>query len=310
MNEHGIFDRQRIIRQLRSELETRGYQEVTVPILSPAIPLEPTIHPFVTDWITSVTQKQFFLATSPEAGLKKLLPHTMNNLFAISPTFRNIENSGEFHTPEFLMAEWYRHNADYLDMMTETQTVIQAIGDFGVTGAWPRYTMSQLWKTYTGISLVNVIEDSSMRIFCQKKGFLVENSTWEQLFHQIFLNDIEPNIGKAPCFITDYPKRISPLCATIEEKPYLAQRFEIYINGIEIANGNTENLNSDEIHQSFLEEQKFRKTKNLPKTNIDHHFIDAIKNISTKKLAGVGLGVDRLAMLVLDQSDLSAFSLF
>ena len=358
-NLYPFYIREEVIKAIREFFYRKKFHEVVIPVFNIALPLEPNIYAFETVWRLPKDEKKFYLPTSTESSLKKMIAKGMGNCFAISKTFRNLEGSGKWHHPEFLMLEWYRENTTYHDIMEETQELIlfvvrhsresgnpfrfknewipNQVGDDNIS--WPRTSMEDLFKKYANINLeefchAELTSSVIPNLFRDPIGTLkpirqaqdpeyiegqvqgdkrrsvrdeynVKGATWEQIFNQIFLNEVEPHLPKTPFFLTDYPSRISPLCAKRKDKPYLAERFDLYMEGIEIANGNTENTNASEVLEAMKNEERYRKDKGLFSPPIDMEFIEALKMMKGKTWAGAGLGVDRLSMLVAGCKDIN-----
>lgn len=313
MNKTPLFLREQIIHAVRAFFLAQNFHEATPTLLSSSLPLEPTLYPFQTAWHCQQGKKDYYLATSPEAYLKKLLANGFGNCFAISKSFRDLENAGSLHQPEFLMLEWYRLDATYKEIMKDTEDLLLFIYHalnqkrllsavqtdlFSENLPWEGVTMSFLFSRYAHIQLEEIMNDKKMQSVAAKKGYSVAGATWEQLFNQIFLNEIEPHLEKKPCFITNFPAKISPLCKKISERPRFAQRFELYLDGIELANGNTENTDSSYILHEFQKEQKSRVQKNIASAPIDSTFIQALASMKDHVFAGAGMGIDRLTMIL------------
>jgi elongation factor P--beta-lysine ligase len=295
-----------------------------------ALPLEPNLYAFQTHWKTASSTTNLFLSTSPESGLKKMLAKGIGDCFTISKSFRNLEGQGSLHTPEFLMLEWYRENADYKQIMKDTQELFifvkNAIDTYSkkeksstlnyqgkessLAGDWPILSMVDLFEKQTGLSFESVLQDDIMLKKAKEKGYSVTNATWGELFDQIFVNEVEPSLAKSPFFIIDFPARISPLCTPRADKPYLAERFEVYMFGMELGNGNTENTDSESVRKVFLKEKENRKKLGLFAPPIDEQFLQALKTMSSKKYGGIGLGVDRLAMIMADVPNITDVEVF
>jgi len=269
------FIREEIIKATRAFFYARNFHEVVVPILNDAVPLESHLFPFKTSWNTIHGEKKRYLSLSPERSLKRMLAAGIGNCFAFGKSFRNLENEGTQHLPEFLMLEWYRENADYHDIMKDTEELILFIQ---TRLPWPlrSLAMTSRWKKV------------SLHSLFKKTGGWDEE---REVFDQIFVNKIESKFPKEPFFLVDFPTRFSPLCKPQKEKPHLAERFELYINGMEIGNGNTENTDVIAV----------RKTLKKP---IDETFLKALAMMKHKTYAGVGLGVDRLVMLFSGAKDI------
>lgn len=258
------FFREKIIKRIREYFTDMNFHEVITPVLNKNIPLEPNIYPFVTG--------PYFLSTSPEKNLKKMLALGIGNCFSIGHSFRNLEASGPLHTPEFFMLEWYRKNADYTVIMNDVKKLITFL-DKQLTKGWNVFSLPKLFKKYAKLDLIEFIGDTKNRADYDK----------------IFVNEIESRLPKTPLFLIDYPSIISPLCKPKKDNPLLAERFEFYMNGIELANGNTENTNIESVKKGL------RKP-------LDKEFLSSLKKMQNASYAGVGLGLDRLTM-ILTKSD-------
>lgn len=313
MNLTLIHYKELVIKTIREYFYNQGFHEVFVPILQQTIVVEPNIYPFTTTWATSNNKQALFLPTSPEAACVNYLAAGGGNCFAIAPAFRNHENTSPIHTPEFLMLEWYREQSDYKNIMDEVQSLVLHIASFPFpelkmsqfrewsTTPWKTLSLIDLFQQHIGISLPDYLGDKKMKSLAKQKGYTIKGASWEQLFHQLFLNEIEPKLGTDPYFLIDYPSKISPLCQPKKDNPNFCERFELFINEIEIANGNTQNTNSAFIQKVFIQEAKKRK---LNKKFIDESFLQTTESIKTKGVCGVGLGLDRLLMLLTGASDI------
>lgn len=200
--------------------------------------------------------KNYYLPTSPEFALKKFLANNRQNCFSLSHCFRDLEDESSTHTPEFLMLEWYEIDKNLEDLMLSTQKFI---------------------SNFLNIKFTNFILPQN----------LPEN---EADFNQYFLNKIESQLPKDKAiFITGYPAFLSPLAKD-------NQRFELYINGTEIANGCTENTDSKSILKSFNQEKKYRIKNNLPLHPIDPSF--ASNSAKIGQVSGIGLGINRFLEII------------
>lgn len=325
MNLKPVYIREEIIKALRDYFYRKHFHEILTPTLQSSMPVEPTIYPFKTSWETVKGSKEYYLATSPESGIKKMLAQGVGNCFALSKSFRNLENAGPTHIPEFLMFEWYREQATYTKIIKDVEFVIKYICKrideyvwsitpgvitfhgqrISLVGEWQKVTMTDLFTKYTALSLPDLLEDTAMQEAGRQKGYNVSQATWEQTFNQIFLNEIEPHLGTAPCIITDFPARISPLCARKKDQPDFAERFEVYIAGMEIGNGNTESTDTKTIQSVFENEVQQRKRKKMLTPPIDTTFLGALETMKTHSYAGIGVGIDRLAMIFSDSREIT-----
>lgn len=267
--------REKIIKKIRTFFYSNNFHEVIPDILNEALPLEPNLSPFTTQWKTIKENKTIYLSMSPERGIKKMLAEGIGNCFAISKSFRNLEQSGSLHFPEFLMLEWYRKDAIYSDIMTDVENLFSL---FGFKKNWPIFSLQDLFKKYAEINLEKAIMNDEL---------------FFDSYEQIFVNKIESQLPKCPLFLVDFPSRVSPLCKPQKSNPNFAERFELYINGIEIGNGNTENTNVKSVRKMFERE---RKKTGLP---IDEEFLSFLEKMNKKSYAGIGIGIDRLAMVLM-----------
>lgn len=303
------FVREQIIRAVRQFFYHRKFHEVIPQILNTALPLEPNLIPFETTWKTRTGDKKLYLPLSPERSIKRMLAHGIGNCFAFGKSFRNLEQEGTQHLPEFIMLEWYRKNTNYLDIMKEAEHLILFINDYLIQSTeeknilyhgkkvdihteWKTYSLDDLFKTRTQVSLSTLITDEELFFsFAKKRGYIVEGATWSELFDQMYVNEIESELPKEPLFLIDFPARVSPLCKQKKENPLFAERFELFITGVEIANGNTENTNCEYVRKTF--EKEHERTR-MP---IDEEFLHSLEKMNGETYAGIGLGVDRLTML-------------
>lgn len=325
-----VFIREEVIRSIRTFFEEKKFHEVISPVMNDALPLEPNIYAFSTEWKTSSETKPLYLSTSPEVGVKKILAKGIGNCFAIGKSFRNLEGQGSRHTPEFLMLEWYRENSDYKEIMKDTKELLLYIKSHidaylrrketseityqqktaNLSSDWPVYSMVDLFQQHAHLDLKEILEDAALFSKAKQKGYNVQNATWSELFDQILVNEIEPFLPDSPFFMTDFPARTSPLCTPKKNAPYLVERFEAYLFGMELGNGNTENTDSEYVRKQFLKEKKYREDNKLFTPPIDETFLSALQKMSSKKYAGMGMGVDRIAMIMSNSANITDVELF
>jgi lysyl-tRNA synthetase class 2 len=320
--DHPFLVKERLIKLIRQFFWEQDFVEIQTPVLNHGLPLEPNLYAFQTDWQTMAGTKPLYLSTSPEAALKKMLAQGLEKVFAIGHSFRNQEPADTEHNPEFLMLEWYRADADYQDIMADIKTLITTVFEqlqltqpakrLQLHQDWPVYSLDQLFAEKTGYNLKQLQPLSAIKDLAKSLNYETAGATWEQLFNQIFMNRVEPNLGLAPFFLVDFPAKISPLCQPKSNRPHLAERFEFYLDGLEIANGNSEQTDPQIIQQHFEQEQQYRRQHNLPAAPLDQDFIQALSKLhqSGRTYAGVGLGVERLAMIAARASSLSEINPF
>lgn len=281
------LQKEKFIKTIRHFFDTNGFHEIISSVLNTTIPAETNIHPFTTVWKTIDGQQQMYLSASPERSLKLALAQGIGNCYSIGHSFRNLEQEGPRHTPEFLMLEWYRENANYKEIMIDVQHLVQTLT--GKKLSWDTISFQELFPRHVGVSLQSIIDDGAMFSLAKAHGYSTEQASWHDLFDQIFLNEIEPKLPNTPVFLVDFPARISQLCKPQKEIPYLAERFEVYIHGIEIGNGNSENTDSASIRQYFQE------NAHIP---VDEEFLSALRSMHGKNYAGIGIGIERLQQVI------------
>jgi lysyl-tRNA synthetase class 2 len=303
-----ILIKEKVLKATRDFFYGKYFHEIVTNILNDSIPLEPNLYAFSTTWDNVQNKKQFYLPCSPEKSIKKMLGLGIGNCFSIGHCFRNLEGQSALHNPEFLMLEWYRESANYQDIMAEIKEyilnlnkIINVKNDLNLDGEWEIISLAEKFTEITKIDFKKLLENEQLLFdYAKRENYNIENATWEDLYNQIFVNEIENTFPKTPFFLTDFPAKTSPLCTIQKNKPYLAERFEFYLNNVEIANGNNENTDY-ELVKKKMENEKMKREKNNEKSqSVDEEFIESLKKMqeSGKKFAGVGLGIERLIMLL------------
>lgn len=313
-NFQGYFIKEYTVQAIREYFISRGFHEVETPTLLTQAPLEPNLFTMKTCW--QERGIDFYLATSPESSLKKLIAQGIGNCFAISKVFRDLEDISPTHNLEFSMLEWYEMDRDYKHIANTTEnlilktynevqkklghhptnTLIYQNTKIDLTPPWHRFTLQELFQKYANMNLSQNLDTESIIATAKAKGYDTNGITaWEPLYTQIFINEIESKLPQdKPVFIFDYPTQLSPLCKPCKEAGF-SQRYEFYIAGMEIGNAYTELTEAEVLEENFKKEEEFRKKNNLPLHPYDKELVEATKNFPD--CAGIGLGVDRLAML-------------
>lgn len=312
--------RSAIIGAVRAFFASRGFLEVETPVLVAHPGMEPHLDPFET------TLKQSdgagfpgFLITSPEYAMKKLLAAGLPKIFEIAKCFRNGEPSGGLHNPEFTMIEWYRADADYADIMRDTELMVQEVAravresdrivfrgrEIDLAAPWDRMTVAEAFARHAGIDLAAAIDDeAAFRRIAEEKGNTVSDAdAFDDIFFKIFLRDIEPKLGvEKPVILYEYPRSMAALARLKSSDPRFAERFEVYCAGMELANAFSELNDAVEQRRRLEEEQLLRRKLGRPAFAIDEQFIEAVG--SMPRSSGIALGVDRLVMLLTDARDI------
>jgi lysyl-tRNA synthetase class 2 len=291
--------RSSLLRAIRDFFYTRGYREVDTPLLVRLPGQEPNLEPFLTELIdVKGARHEAFLITSPEYAMKKLLARGEKKIFQLSHCFRNREDWGGRHNPEFTLLEWYEVGQSYEACMTQVEELVRALAvASGVTAlprcdlaaSWKRLSMHEAWRRYAQRDLEALI--------------VPPDSSYEQVFFKIFLNEIEPHLGaEVPCILYDYPARMSAL-AKRSADGRVARRFEVYIAGVELANAFDELTDPEEQRARFKEEQQARASLGYEAFPLDEALLAALPKIP--QTTGVALGVDRLLMLLVGATDIN-----
>ncbi|KZN68327.1 elongation factor P--(R)-beta-lysine ligase [Pseudoalteromonas luteoviolacea] len=292
-----LKQRASVLASIRAFFAAREVMEVETPCLSQASVTDVHLATFATEFIGPSYAKglPLYLQTSPEFAMKRLLAAGSGAIFQIGKAFRN-EESGRHHNPEFTMLEWYRPGFDEFALMDEIDCLMQEILSCEQA---TRISYQDAFKTYLGVDPL-AIEIDELKSLCAKYGY-EEIAATEQfidpLLQLLFCMEIEPQIGKdAPCFVYHFPASQAALAQLNDVDPRVAGRFELYYQGMELANGFNELTDVSEQSKRFDEDNNMRIKMGLPKVDKDQRFLAALES-GLPTCAGVALGIDRLVML-------------
>lgn len=313
------FAREKTLKAIRSFFENTHVHEVETPVLIEYPPAESYLDVFETTLLDRTRRKKnAYLSTSPETALKKLLVAGIGDCYSLTKSFRNTETGGVRHNPEFTILEWYRVGATYEDIMVDCENLVAYIVaslspakkssklvyqgvSIDLSSPWERISISQAFEKYAHVDFDRFLDSKEALSIVKEKGYQTdEKYTWEEYYNQIYLNEIEPNLGKdRPTIIYDFPGEFAALARKKESDPRFAERFELYIGGLELADCYSELTDAEEQRQRF--EKELTELKRLGKTtyDFDHDFIDALRE-GLPPCSGIALGVDRLIMLLSD----------
>jgi lysyl-tRNA synthetase class 2 len=293
-----------VLQKIRRFFEVRNVLEVDTPALSHATVTDEHLHTFSTQFNHpfSPEASTLYLQTSPEFAMKRLLCAGSGAIYQICKSFRN-EEAGRFHNPEFTMLEWYRPGFDHLQLMTEIDELIQMV--VGCDTA-ERVTYQDVFKQYLGYCpLTATLTD--IKHLASHYGYAelaANENNKDTLLMLLFSQHIEPNIGQdRPCFVMNFPASQAALARISPTDPLVAERFELYFQGLELANGFHELSDGPEQLRRFKQDNTKRQSMGLDVMPIDENFIKAL-NFGLPACAGVALGVDRLLMLALNYSEI------
>ena len=305
--------RQRVLRLARAYFESQGFDEVDTPALQISPGNEVHLRAFSTAFRDPFSGKSqaYHLHTSPEFAMKKLLVAGRSRLFQLTHVFRNGERSARHH-PEFSMLEWYRAGARLEVLKQDCIALVCAAAKaselqcFSLRGMqcnpfipWENLSVSEAFQRYAGIDLLPTLGSVQLlREQVQAAGLRVsEQDSWDDLFFRVMGERIEPFLGKErPTFLCDYPVGMAALARPKRDDPRLAERFELYICGYELANAFDELTDPEEQTRRFHADQAEKKKLYGETYPIDEDFIAALRH-GMPESAGIALGFDRLVML-------------
>ena len=294
--QQSIEIREKVIDAIRSFFKNQGFREVFTPILVPIPSIEPNSEVFETQLRTSKgLKRRAFMIMSPEFSIKKLLAAGIGNCFEVTKCFRNEEEVSRLHSPEFTMLEWYRVGANYLDVMKDFENLfLKIVGRNKMTYQGKAYDLSLPWPR------ISVAE--AFQKFAHKDVLKVKDED----FYKIFFNEIEPQLArsKKPFFIYDYPVSQASLSRPKKEDPRFAERFEVFLAGIELGNCFSELIDWREQKRRFEEEKALRHAQHKTDYPIDEDLIKALKS-GLPEVSGIAVGVDRLIMLAANTPEIS-----
>lgn len=306
-----LRQRAEIICKIRSFFTTRDVMEVATPLLSPAGVTDLHLHSLTTKCFVpgELDPQTLYLQTSPEYAMKRLLAAGSGDIYQICKAFRD-EECGKLHNPEFTMLEWYRLGFDHNDLMSEMDELLQCILQ---TPAGEYITYRDCFLKYCDIDphhatseqLIATLSNHNILLPSGIHGSQVTNTCLDLLMSHV----IEPQLGfEQPTFIYDYPSSQAALAKIRFDEKHnvqLAERFEVYVRGVELANGYHELCDAAEQARRFAADLVARKTLGLPLPVIDKPLLAALES-GLPDCAGVALGVDRLIMLACNADSIHA----
>ncbi|MEO1994933.1 MAG: EF-P lysine aminoacylase EpmA [Planctomycetaceae bacterium] len=303
--------RAHVLDSVRQHFRDSGYFEVETPLLSRDTSVDVHLEPYSVPAAPGEgqTTSELFLQTSPEFGMKRLLAAGAQAIFQICRVARRGE-SGRLHNPEFTMIEWYRAGDTYRDQMRFTESLVRstvaasddATGMSHHLGSAP-FAMNSFDEAFARLAGARVLESSTveLRSLAEQHALSAPDSLqlddrdgWLNL---LLSHIVEPHLGQShPEFIYDYPDSQAALARIRLDQPPVAERFELYIDGIEICNGYDELTDADELRQRIAQQNQLRLTEGRRALPTDSRLLDAM-DCGLPRCSGVALGFDRLLML-------------
>lgn len=306
--------RYKMVSAMRRFLEDKGFLEVETPMLH-VIAGGAIAKPFVTHH--NALDMPLFLRIAPELHLKRLvIGGVSEKVFEINRCFRN-EGISPRHNPEFTTLELYQAYVDFTAMIDITEAIIHHVAvtlhgagkvkfgddEIDFTPPWPRKGMTALIREHAGLDLDSIPDATAAREAAWKIGVRVEEGvSWGQVVEAVFGEKVEHKLIQ-PTHVVDLPKEISPLAKAWPDRPMVAQRFETYVNGWEIANAFSELNDPREQRARFLEQAEQKRGPDEPPHPIDDDFVKALA-FGMPPMGGMGMGIDRLGMLMTDSASI------
>ena len=275
-----LFEWSEFIEKVKNFFKERGYIEVHTPILQSYPNIDAYVEPFSLDLGGSCPER-LWLRTSPENSMKKILSKYKRDIFEIGKVFRK-DPCGRLHRPEFTMLEWYKVGKDYKYLIEELGELLRYLG---ISNTYKTMRLEHAFEEYAGVILSEDEEVFKNNLISYGYPF-DDKEDWESLFFRIYV-EVEKHLGKdEPVFITHFPKRLS---AYAKVKEGYAERIELYIKGIEIANGWTEEVSKEEIKRRM---ELYKQGRDLP---LDEELLRAYEDFP--ECAGCSVGLERLFLV-------------
>jgi len=314
-----FIQRSQIIKEIRKHLDELGFLEVETPMMQP-IAGGATARPFIT--YHNTLEMDLYLRIAPELYLKRLLVGGMEKVYEINRSFRN-EGISTKHNPEFTMLELYQAYADYEVMMDLTENLITRVVDkvFGTmvvefedqeidfTPPWPRITMLEAIQECTGLDFGQINGDPEARRAAEQLGLEVEpHQTRGEIINEVFETFVEKSLVQ-PVFVYGHPVELSPLAKRNAADPRFTDRFEVYIMQREIANAFSELNDPLDQRNRFQQQVEKRASGDAEAHMMDEDYVNALE-YGMPPAGGLGIGIDRLVMLLTDSSSIRDVILF
>src|SRR4051812_18362434 len=306
--------RAKVISAIRRWLDERGFVEVETPVLQP-IYGGALARPFTTHH--NELDRTLYLRIATELYLKRLIVGGLERVYELGKDFRN-EGVSFKHNPEFTVVEWYEAYADYNDEMRRVEEMVDAVaracdytGDIDLTPPWPRVTLRDAILAKTGIDILANRDRDALAAATEASDRVdlpTEERTWPQLVDDLLSKYVEPEI-REPQFIVDYPVELSPFAKAHRSEPGLVERFEAFVDKMEFANAFTELNDPDEQRARFEAQVRYAAEGDDETQPMDEAFLSAIEH-GMPPTGGVGVGIDRLVMVLTGQRSIREVVLF
>lgn len=299
-----------LLKGIRQYFDAQAVMEVETPMLSSAATVDVFIDSFQLEYkpIGGGAAQTCYLHTSPEFAMKRLLAAGSGDIYSLGRVFRNGEAGGR-HNPEFTMLEYYRIGMDQQSLMDDMTALLGSVSDFSEV---KRVSYGAIFSQYLEINPHTALTSDLLKLVHERIDSQIGGLDRNDCLDLLFSSVIEPNLGRnspealAGVYVYDYPASMSALARihTNKEGYKVAARFELFINGVELANGYHELTDAEEQKKRFIEEQEKRKVQGYPVYPYDQNMVAALKH-GLPDCAGVAIGIDRLLMLMLGQKNIA-----
>lgn len=312
-----FVDRARIVSAVRAALDGDGFVEVETPVLQPLYG-GAMARPFTTHH--NALDRKLYLRIATELYLKRLIVGGLERVYELGKDFRN-EGVSHKHNPEFTMVEWYEAYAGYEAAMERTEAIVRAAaaaigyaGELDFAAPWQRVGFVEAIHAKTEIDLPDFPTAEALAAEIERRGLAIETKgkdvAWFQLADDLLAKYVEPTLTR-PSFVIDYPKELSPLARERPDRPEIVERFEAFAAGMEIANGFSELIDPDEQRERFRAQDRIDtlsagEAETMP---YDEAYVQALEQ-GMPPTGGVGLGIDRLVMLLTGRESIREVVLF
>jgi len=300
-----------IIKQVRSFFDNKNYLELDTPLLCGDLIPESCLEVFQTERLfphgSRKESRPLWLIPSPEIWMKKIIAKHNVNVYQICKCFRNGESCGSLHNNEFTMLEYYTMNANYMDSLMLTEELFSRLAKDSVitVGNFERITIAQAFAKWAGFDLFAAAEEGHRAMEEQARKLGLEpmpNMTTPQLYDLIFIHSVEPQIkSQKPVALLDYPAFV-PCLAKKSPNGRTTERWELYYNGIELANCYSEENNPRTVKDFFISEEAEKNKNSIVRHNVDHDYWKIFETFPP--CSGVAIGLDRLIMALTGKTNI------
>jgi lysyl-tRNA synthetase class 2 len=303
-----LRERARIIRQARAFFDSKNYLELDTPLLSPDLIPESCLEVFETKRITPCDgSTPYWLIPSPEIWMKKIIARHRVNVYQVCKCFRNGESSGFLHSPEFTMLEYYTMDAGYMDSLALTEELFRNLsGPSPLSLPFERVTVAEAFSRYAGFDLfaaaetVGGLENEARRLGLDP----ARGQSIGALYDLIFIHAVEPNLKQNHVIaLLDYPAFV-PTLAKKSADGKTVERWELYYNGIELANCYSEETDPQRVREFFESEASAKERQAMVNHTVDHDYWKIFEKPGFPACSGAALGLDRLIMAVCGQGSI------